>query len=70
MGDDKALLNQLKKVRRSRKITIGEMADAIGISRELMGKYERGESDVRWKVLKMWTDLLGVKLVLREEVEV
>lgn len=57
---------QLRVIRKAKKITQAEMAKHLGISRELFGLYEQGKSQPRLDILLAWCSYIGVEIIIRE----
>ena len=54
----------LKDARKAKKISGQVIADQLGITRELLSKYERGHSSPRADVLKKWCNILDFELII------
>lgn len=54
--------NKIKNLRKSRKITQQEFADAVGISRSTLSCYETGQRTPHIKTLQRIAELYGVGL--------
>lgn len=49
----------LRALRVQRKVNLSELGKHLGVSRELMGKYERGDAVPRVDVFVTWCEYLG-----------
>ncbi len=54
------MLTKLKKLRKEKKLTQREVADALHISQTSVSKYERGESEPDIEMLIRMSDYFGV----------
>ena len=54
------MLTMLKKLRKQRKLTQRELADALHISQTSVSKYERGESEPDLAIVIEMADYFGV----------
>ena len=52
----------LKKRRKQKRVGQQELSKHLGVSRELMGKYENGKAVPRVDLLESWCEYLGVEL--------
>ena len=56
MGSD----NHLTRIRKSKKVTIKELAEAVGVSGACMSRYGKGVRKMPVEVAKKIADILGV----------
>lgn len=59
-------IEDLRAIRKRKRITQAELAKHLGISRELFGFYENGVSTPRLALLEQWCNYLNVELIIRE----
>ena len=58
---------KLREIRRKKKINLEEMEQHLGVSRELVGKYEHEKSIPRLDLFQKWCSFLGVSLYMIED---
>jgi len=53
----------MKKIRESRKMTLEEMADTLGTTKQALSRYERGERTPKITAAAKFADILGIPLL-------
>lgn len=55
-------LKKLRELRKARRLTLAEVANAIGIKQQVLSYYERGDREPRVETLKKLAKFYGVSI--------
>lgn len=62
MKSEKSIGESIREIRKSKKMTMKELGEKIGLSEQAIGNYERGDRQPNIKILNKIIDALGIKI--------
>lgn len=61
---DKGMVSEINAIRKEKGVTIGELASGVGVSRNYMGRYLRGDVRVPYWVVDGCLGCMGYSLLV------